>query len=96
MSDDWYRRALTVLKTLDENFAVVHVHANNALPWANIGNVPFPELLEVTYASRLPYSFKLAEELFPTSLDSPNLPEMPDLYLGRFVFPERPATDTGS
>jgi hypothetical protein len=81
----WYERAYTVLKKLDLHFAVVHLHGNNALPWVNVGGVPFPELLEVTYASRMRYSFGPSEELFPTPLDAPNIPEKPDLYLGRFV-----------
>jgi hypothetical protein len=83
---EWYDRAYAVLKRLNLHFAVVHVHGNNALPWADLGNVPFPELLEVTYASRLSYSFELSNELFPTSLDAANIPERPDLYLGRFMF----------
>jgi hypothetical protein len=93
-NQEWYERACAVLKKLDLHFAVVHVHGNNALPWINVGSVPFPELLEVTYASRARYSLELSDEMFPISLDAPNIPEKPDLYLGRFVFSSlRPEKD---
>ena len=85
-NQEWFERAYAVLKKLDLHFAVVHVHGNNAWPLVNLGSVPFPELLEVTYASRTRYLFELSNEIFPTSLDAPNLPERPDLCLGGFVF----------
>jgi len=86
VDDIWFKRALAVLHKLRRQFAVVHVHGNNAISWTNIGNVPFPELLEVTFANRSQYSFQPSEELFPTTLDSPNDPSNPDLFLGNFVF----------
>jgi hypothetical protein len=92
---EWYERAYAVFKKLSLQFATVHVHGNNALPWVNLGNVPFPELLEVTYASRIRYSFELSNEVFPTSLDAPNIPEKPDLCLGRFVFSSQSIKDPG-
>jgi len=84
--DVWYQRALHVLEKLNRDFAVVHVHGNNLAPWVNVGSVPFPELLEVTYASRKRYKFEPSQEVFPTCLDAPNDATTPDMFLGRFVF----------
>jgi hypothetical protein len=84
--DVWYQRALHVLEKLNRGFAVVHVHGNNTEPWADLGGVPFPQLLEVTYASRKRYKFEPSHEVFPTGLDAPNDPNNPDMFLGRFVF----------
>jgi hypothetical protein len=86
LDDEWYGRTLNVLTKLNRHFAVVHVHGNNFLPWMDLGGVPFPELLEVTYASRNRYEFEPSKEIFPTLLDAPNDPSKPDLFLGRFVF----------
>ena len=71
-------------RQLDEKFAVVHVHANNYRPLLAIGNVLFPEVLEVTYASRAKYTFTDCDEVFPGPLDSPNWPAAPDYELGKF------------
>jgi hypothetical protein len=86
VDDEWFARALAVFEKLNRNFAVVHIHGNNFLPLTNIGNVPFPELLEVTYANRSRYEFESTDEIFPTSLDAPNDLKSPDLFLGRFAF----------
>jgi hypothetical protein len=90
--DVWYQRALHVLEKINRDFAVVHVHGNNTVPennmspWANVVSVPFPELLEVTYASRKRYKFEPSQDVFPTHLDAPNDPTKPDMFLGRFIF----------
>lgn len=84
--ETWYEQALAVFKKLHEKFAVVHVHGNNFLPWTTIGGVPFPELLEVTFANRTRYAFTPSDEIFPTALDAPNVLGKADLFLGRFVF----------
>ena len=86
LDDDWFEQALAVLTKLNEKFAVVHVHVNNYRPLLAIGNVLFPEVLEVTYASRTKYSFSDCDEVFPGPLDSPNWPAAPDYGLGKFVY----------
>ena len=83
---DWYSRAKRVIEKLVADFAVVHVHGNNAEPLVSIENVPFPRILEVTFANRARYKFLASEETFPTPLDQPNIPNRPDLFLGRFLF----------
>lgn len=81
-----FRRFLRVLAKLDELFATVHVHANNYGPMMLIGGVPFPQVLEVSFASRQRYQFAPSDELFPTPLDEPNRPDVPDYALGAFRF----------
>jgi hypothetical protein len=85
--DDWFKTAFSVLKKLNEKFAPVHVHANNHEPLLVIGNLLFPQVLEVTYASRGKYTFGETDEVFPSKLDSPNSARTPDYSLGRFVYP---------
>jgi hypothetical protein len=82
----WYTRALAVMKKLSDAFQVIHVHGNNYRPLVSIGNVPFPELLEVSFANRERYQFRDSEEVFPTPIDQPNWAAEPDLFLGRFQF----------
>jgi len=86
LDDDWFERALSALSKLNEKFAVVHVHANNYRPLLAIGNVLFPEVLEVTYASRAKYTFTDCDDVFPGPLDSPNWPAAADYGLGKFVY----------
>jgi hypothetical protein len=86
IEDSWYERAQRVLKKLDSVFGVVHVHANNHGPWIFPANVPFPHVLEVTFANRAQYRLEDSTEIFPTEFDSPNKPDWPDLFLGDFHF----------
>jgi hypothetical protein len=81
-----YSYALTVMTKLKTLFEVVHVNGNNAHPFVNVNNVMLPRLLEVSFASRRYYRFAETNEIFPTPLDQPNLPERPDLHLGCFKF----------
>jgi hypothetical protein len=82
----WLARAIRVLGKIDANFAVAHVHANNWTGLSNVSNVYLPETLEVTYANRARFNFTASTEIFPTLIDQPNNPLLPDLYLGRFEF----------
>ncbi len=86
LDDDWFEEAFTALSKLNEKFTVVHVHANNYRPLLAIGNLLFPEVLEVTYASRARYTFTDCDDIFPGPLDSPNWPAAADYGLGKFVY----------
>jgi hypothetical protein len=86
VDDGWLQMATRVLSKLTTFFFVFHVHGNNWSPMATISNVHFPDVLEVSFANRERYSFTKNEELFPTSLDRPNDPRRPDLYLGAFRY----------
>jgi hypothetical protein len=82
----WYERAEAVLTALAGHFRVVHVHANNYGALHRLGNVAFPEILEVTFANTAFYSFHDTDEVFPGPLDAPNRPDLPDIVLGAFRF----------
>jgi hypothetical protein len=82
----WYERTERVLRRLGETFRVVHVHANNNGLYQIRGNVAFPEILEITFANRAFYEFGPCSEVFPTALDAPNRPDLPDIALGAFRF----------
>ena len=77
---------LQVLTKMRSVFEVVHVHGNNSHPFVNIGNLMLPELLEVTFVNRRHYQFEETNERFPTQLDYPNIPQIPDMLLGCFKF----------
>jgi hypothetical protein len=80
---DTVRRAFS---NLTASHRVVHVHANNFARWEILGGVPVPEVIELTLARKDLGSFSVSDEVFPTSLDMPCMPERADYYLGRFSF----------
>lgn len=82
----WHARALAVLEKLAAVFGVVHLHANNNGLLRCDGNVPFPEIIEVTFANRRFYDLEDSDDVFPTGLDAPNRPDLPDIHLGAFRF----------
>jgi len=84
---DWFATAGAALRHLAERHAVVHVHANNRGGMALIGGIPFPRVLEVTWARRDAYALEPETGFFPTPLDAPCDPSRPDLFLGPFRFP---------
>ena len=81
-----YDQALRVLKKLTDNFAVVHVHANNGHGLYNIANVMVPHVLEITFVNKHRYRVGINDEIFPGALDTPNNPHLPDIHLGRFIY----------
>lgn len=82
----WCAIAIAAMDKLSKSFQVIHVHGNNHMPFICVGNVPFPEVLEVTLANRERYQFEDINEEFPTPLDRANLPGRADLFLGSFKF----------
>jgi hypothetical protein len=87
LTDPAFRaRARRVFEKLAKHFAPVHVHSNNCGRLRIISNIPLPDFLEVTFASRGRYSFTETTELFPTPLDAPNYPDSADIVLGAFRF----------
>jgi len=79
-------RARRVFEKLTSTHFVCHVHGNNCANFANVANVPVPQSLEITFASRAYYDPEPTAETFPTMLDRPNEPGRADLYLGHFCF----------
>jgi hypothetical protein len=86
---DWRDRALRVLAKLRETHAVVHVHGNNFRPTISIGDMPIPDVIELTFVRCGSYSVTPALADFPGPLDSPNDSSRLDYYLGSFDFGER-------
>jgi hypothetical protein len=82
----WRARAERVLRKLRTRFEVVHVHGNNAGPHALIGQVPVPDIFEVSYVNSAIYRCEDTDEIFPTPLDRPSVPGRAELFLGSMRF----------
>ena len=76
----------TSILNLTASHRVVHVHANNFAPWAIVGGMPVPCVLEFTLARIDEGEFSVSDEVFPTALDMPCYSERADYYLGRFEY----------
>ena len=63
----------------------IHVHGNCFQPPVWIGDLVLPEAIEVSYVRRADHAgrFVPRDEAFPTALDRPNVPDTPDIFLGR-------------
>lgn len=81
----WRLRANRALERLTRTHSVIHVHGNNSRNLLRVGNIPFPEVLEVTFA-RQDYELQDSRVVFPTALDRPNDARVPDIFLGTFKF----------
>jgi hypothetical protein len=88
--DSFYSQAIRVLQKLAAEFVPIHVHGNNFAGFSLVGNCPFPDVLEVTFANRSRYTFAEAERFFPTPLDRANNGPVADLILGNFRFGSSP------
>ncbi len=75
-----------VVNKLTENFALVHVHANNHCDVADFFGLTVPYVLEFTFANRDVYQFEDTDETFPGPLDAPCDPGKPDIRLGAFRY----------
>ena len=85
-NNDWRERAKRVITKLNDVFQIVHVHGNNWSSLELIANVPFPDVVEVTFVNRAMYQFEEAVETYPTSIDRPNHGNRPDIFLGSLRF----------
>lgn len=79
-------RALQVFRKLSRSHRVVHVHGNNHQPVEAVGDISIPDVIEITWARRRDYKLSPAHTVFPTDLDRPNNPQLPDHVLGTFEF----------
>jgi hypothetical protein len=79
-------RADTIFRKLEQDFFVVHVHANNYASTHTLANVVVPEVLEITFVNRQYYQPEETAEIFPGPLDRPNRPAVADIQLGSFRF----------
>ena len=78
---------LSVLKKINQTHQSVHVHANGHCPISWLGELALPNLLEVTYVRRADYADRLVPNTrtFPTEIDQPTFPWLPDINLGKFA-----------
>lgn len=88
--DHYYTTVRKTLEKMAALFGVVHVHSNNFGSIIALGNVPFFQTLEISFANRRDFQLGACEEVFPTPLDAPNNPAAPDHFLGTFNFGARP------
>lgn len=74
-SHEEVQRKIKALERLNCHHQVVHVHANNNAPYEIIGGLPFPDVLEVTYARKKDFGeFKIFDGKYPRpELDRPNV-----------------------
>ncbi len=75
-----------VFSKLATTHQCVHIHANNYGKLANVANVPVPQFLELTFASRDTYTFSANTGVFPSAEDRPNCPGVADIFLGSASF----------
>jgi hypothetical protein len=82
-----------VFEKLYRTHRVVHAHGNNHLPFVELWGVPVPRVFELTFANIRSFEFDKSIESFPTALDQPCNPLLPDLFLGSFQFGAPRATE---
>jgi len=82
IGDSQKAQAFSLIKSnLLKNFVVTHVHGNNYgsyLPF--VGGEVIPDVIEVSFVSRLSYTFESGRNVSPKNLDKPCSPLLPDLY----------------
>ena len=69
-----------LLKKLDQNFGVVHLHANNSCGETSFGGICFPNVFEVTYLRRDRFTESHSFAKLPNDLDQRNDPTKPDIF----------------
>ncbi len=75
-----------VLNKINQTHQSVHVHANGHTEVNWLGDWAIPQLLEVTYIRRKDYQDRFIKNTrsFPTKIDQPTFPWLPEVPLGRF------------
>ena len=77
---------LWAFSKMTESHRVIHVHANNYSPLNRAGTAVFPTTLELTLVRVDEGGLRVSDETFPTAIDMPCNPNIPDLDLGQFAF----------
>ncbi len=70
------------LKMLNKTHQLIYVHANNNEIVLPLGDWNLPMALEVCYVRKEKYKLVESKRFFPTELDEPNNPSLPDIPLG--------------
>ncbi|MEE9356505.1 MAG: hypothetical protein V3U75_13020 [Methylococcaceae bacterium] len=81
INDDLFARYCEVLRRLNEQFYIFHIHPNNSLPLINVGGHTFSPLLEVSFVRKdLAGAVYSTDEHFPIEgLDFPNKTDRMDI-----------------
>lgn len=79
------------LAALAQDFALVHVHANNWGEIGTLGGLRVADTLEVTFARRDLFALQPSRTAYPTDLDTPNCDFRPDIALD--FWPFQPGAD---
>jgi hypothetical protein len=82
----WRATMVAALENLAATHVCIHVHGNNWGPFVVIGGIPFPDGFEATFVRRDDYTVTPSTAVFPTALDFPCNPKVPDLYLGAWDY----------
>jgi hypothetical protein len=82
----WRATALLALRNLMKSHACIHVHGNNCGPFTVVGGFAFPNNFEASFVRRRDYELVPSDASFPTGLDRPCNPKVPDFYLGRWSY----------
>lgn len=86
MAEEEFEKVCFVLEKLNSTHQVVHVHANGFCPASWILGMALPHVLEVTYVRRSSHVGRFVKNTrtFPTILDQPTYPWLPDVPLKAF------------
>jgi hypothetical protein len=80
LDDNWYECATRVYSKITDQFKLVHAHGNNYGSQIVLGSRLFPRCAELTFANATRYSLSRTNETFPTNLDMPNNPNLPEIW----------------
>ena len=83
VDDQGFKTIDATISALLKAHQVIHVHANNWGWYGLLGGVPIPDTLELTLVRRADFVFEECRDDFPTELDLPCNPAVPDYFLGR-------------
>lgn len=82
----WRATMLAAMEKLTATHVCIHVHGNNWEPFVVIGGIPFPDTFEASFVRRIDYTVTPSAAVFPTELDYPCHPRLPDLHLGAWNY----------
>lgn len=80
---EWRAEAFAALRAIAVGHQSFHLHGNNAGGSLVIAGIPFPRIFEVSFVRRDRCDFTDDDQIYPTPVDLPNLPNLAELHLGR-------------
>jgi len=81
---------IKVFEKIKQTHKIFHVHANNWAGFIEVNGVKMPQVIEATFIRNSEELFARYNTItFPTSLDSPNNSDTPDIELKKYPFVQR-------